>query len=860
VTPERWQRIRPILESALELPPAERPAFLEQACGDADLRAEIESLLESNDAAQPGALRTGGVSDSILSRPVFRLPAGTRIGAYEVVEEIAVGGMGAVYRVIRADGQYEQDAALKIMRAELGGDVAIARFRNERQILARLDHPNIARILDGGVTAEGIPYLVMEFIAGKPITGYCDEHRHTVDQRIRLILQVCAAIHYAHQNLVVHRDIKPSNILVAESGAPKLLDFGIAKVLDDTTPPDHGSQTIVGGNWLTPDYASPEQLLGEPVTTVTDVYLLGLLLYELLSGRRAVQIRSRAPAAITQSLEREPRRPSEAIDGEDAEAIAASRGTSIDKLRRRLAGDLDNIILKALRKIPGERYSSVQELVEDLQRHRDGRPVAARGQSLSYRVGKFASRHRSGLAAAVLLFVTLLGGIVATSHKARQEQLQRARAERHFASVRTLADTFIFKVHDSLALLPGAAPARGILIDTGLEYLNALSLEAGDDAALKLDLAMAFERLADIQGQPNTSQRGHERSALESYRKSSAMLDEILASDPKNDQALRTLGNSLMQQSRLVSLLDGPAAALPLSARSIRVYEDLFRDSADDKYKLSIAITTVTHAMNLLHANDREAALDLVERAIHMSERLVADYPQSIGAKRRLGWVYMDSALVVSGIEYNADDIARALTLHRKSLALNELVAASSQGNDANDLHMLANSHQNIGNMLALQGNFAAAAISGKTSLELLDKLQARQQSPQLEVDIASGSAAYARWLVELGKANEAMEMATGALAVLERATARSETARTQIMTAAALEAIGAAHQRKARSEKGARQRREWEQARAAFQRAVATFEKAGRNRRLPVDESSVVERARAGVVTSVAALESSAL
>lgn len=311
MTPERWQEIRGVFDQAVALRAEERGAFLDKVSGaDAELRREVESLLASDDKAGTKFLNTPAV-DLAKRLPVAGTPSrvGRRIGAYNILEEIGHGGMGEVYRAGRADGQYEKEVAIKLVRGGYDTAVVLERFRHERQILASLDHPNIARLLDGGTTDEGIPYLVMELIEGTPIDQYCDAHGLNVTERLRLFLQVCSAVQYAHQRLVIHRDIKPGNILVTKDGVPKLLDFGIAKILD---PENSAAATVEGP--MTPEYASPEQIRGEPITTATDVYSLGVVLYQLMAGRSPYPVNTRTPHEFARAIcEFEPERPSVAI-------------------------------------------------------------------------------------------------------------------------------------------------------------------------------------------------------------------------------------------------------------------------------------------------------------------------------------------------------------------------------------------------------------------------------------------------------------------------------------------------------------------------------------------------------------------
>jgi serine/threonine protein kinase len=412
--PERWERAREILAEALERDEARRDTYLTYACaGDAELRAEIDSLL----AAHAGRGAVDQIADAV-SRVIVASDEhliGRRVGPYRLTRVINQGGMGTVFLAEREDGQFEQRVALKLIRMGMHSEAVVRRFLDERRILARLEHLNIARLLDGGIAESGQPYFAMEYVEGVSITQYCSQHGLDVDRRLQLFQQVCAAVQYAHQSLIVHRDLKPSNILVTADGTVKLLDFGIAKLLGPDANADARTTTM---HWLTPDYAAPEQIRGEAITTATDIYALALLLYELLSGQRAFL----NPGGSRTELERmicevDPAPPSSVV--------------TRSQLRRQLTGDLDTIVLQALRKEPARRYASAGQLSEDVQRYRSGLPVHARPDTLAYRTSKFVQRHSAGVGAAALVMITLLGGIAATSWQARAatEERDRAREE-----------------------------------------------------------------------------------------------------------------------------------------------------------------------------------------------------------------------------------------------------------------------------------------------------------------------------------------------------------------------------------------------------------------------------------------------
>ncbi len=473
MTPGRWSRIRELAEAASELGAAERRGFLDDACeGEESLRDEVESILACSE--QTPALLD---APAVMAFPeLFTGPpepaAGQRLGAYELVRLIASGGMGAVYLARRADGQYDHTVAIKLIRNRALTEETLRRFRAERQMLATLDHPNIARLLDGGVTLEGVPYLVMEFVDGTPFDRFCDERRLSTHDRLRLFADVCSAVSYAHRNLVVHRDLKPGNILVTSSGTPKLLDFGIARVLDDGPGAEQG-EPAVAQRELTPEYASPEQIRGEPVTTASDVYSLGVILYELLTGHRPARSES----------EQVPQRPSATVER---------------PLRRRLCGDLDEIILKALRADPQQRYAGADQLQEDIRRHLVGLPVTARNGSLRYRSGRFFRRHRVPVLAGSLVALAIVAGAIAAAWQGRAAFLagQRAQAEAQKVEMANAFLTAMLTSSDTSAA-PGPQGAVAAMLDEASGRLEAAVL-AGQpevEASVRATVGMTYLQL-----------------------------------------------------------------------------------------------------------------------------------------------------------------------------------------------------------------------------------------------------------------------------------------------------------------------------------------------------------------------------
>jgi serine/threonine-protein kinase len=432
LTPEQWQVLSPYLDQALTLSGEERVRWLESLRKQNPILAgQVHEFLERDRAAEHEGLLD---NSPILGTETPGL-AGQSVGAYRLISAIGHGGMGTVWLAERSDGRFQRKAAVKFLSIGLGHG-GEQRFKREGAVLARLASPNIAELLDAGVTASGQPYLILEYVEGEPIDSYCNERKLDVRARIPLFLDVLAAVAHAHSNLIVHRDIKPSNVLVNKNGQVKLLDFGIAKLLEGEG--QEGAATLLtreAGSALTPEYAAPEQVTGGVVTTATDVYALGVLLYVLLTGQHPAGVGPHSPADLLKALtDTEPRRPSEIVT-QDQAAHAANRGTIADKLRRLLRGDLDTIVLKALKKTPQERYTSVTALADDLGRYLRNEPISARPDTMAYRAAKFVRRNRAVVALAVLAVVVTLAGLVGTLLQARRVQQQRdfARSQRDFA-------------------------------------------------------------------------------------------------------------------------------------------------------------------------------------------------------------------------------------------------------------------------------------------------------------------------------------------------------------------------------------------------------------------------------------------
>jgi tetratricopeptide (TPR) repeat protein len=569
--------------------------------------------------------------------------------------------MGTVYLGVRDDDAFQKRVAIKVLKRGMDTDSIVRRFRHERQILAGLEHPYIASLLDGGSTPDGRPYFAMEYVEGQPIVAYCDRKGLDTAARLALFRHVCAAVQYAHQNLIVHRDIKPANVLVMADGTPKLLDFGIAKLLNPELAGQTLQPTAPGLQLMTPEYASPEQVRGEAVTTASDVYSLGVLLYELLAGRLPYRLTSRAPADILRVVcEAEPMRPSTAVTtidpdpGGDAltvagaphDSAAASKAgrrltVDVDRLRRQLAGDLDNIVLKALSKEPPRRYASVDQFSEDVRRHLEGLPVIARKDTWGYRTAKFVRRNRAVVAAVGATFAVLVAGVIGTAWQARVARQERARAEQRFADVRQLAHAFLFDFHDSIADLEGSTPARKLVVTKGLEYLDRLARDAGDQVDLRREIAAAYIKVGDVQGRPFNPNLGDTAGALESYRKAAALYESIGGDAARGEELRRDMALAYMRLSDVLTASGDTAASLSFAQKSLAIEREVSSDASDPPAARRALAASHTRVGDMLGATgDVSKALEHRRTAVAIMESVAAASPDDVANIRQLGVSY----------------------------------------------------------------------------------------------------------------------------------------------------------------------------------------------------------------------------
>jgi len=791
MTPERWREVKSLFDRAVETPENERAGFLETVRGgDPELAAEVRRLLDAHDAA--GGFLEKPAIDQV--RPAVASPSPVppaRVGPYEIERELGHGGMGTVYLASRAGDDFRQAVALKLVRRGMDTEFVLERFRGERRILAGLDHPGIARLLDGGSTENGSPYFVMEYIPGRHLLDDARERGLSVRERLRLFLEVCDAVAFAHRRLVVHRDIKPSNVLVTPDGSPKLLDFGLAKLLrpDGDGPAEGRTETAL--RLLTPDYASPEQVRGETVTTATDIYSLGVVLYELLTGKRPYRVTGRSPEAIARAVcEEEPARPSAAASA--------------------LRGDLDNVVLMALRKEPERRYASVEQFAEDIRRYLDGRPVAARKDTLLYRAGKFVMRHKAGVAAAALAVLLLAGATVLALQQARAARRERAAAERHFNEVRELADSFLFEFHDAIKDLPGSTPARQLVVRRALEYLEKLSSLKADDEALQREVATAYERVAKVQGGLLESHLGDTRGARESLGRALAIRQALAAAHPKSVADREALAETRLQLSEVL-MAEGDAAEAVVEARGAAAILAEISAAAPGDYLLEARLARGRRYLGLAlaRAGRREEALAALDESAVTFEALVAVDPGSVGYRRELAITHQMTLHALGG----SRDVARASASYARAVALQEELVRADPGNFSLRRE-LAYTHMDMGSFLEWSGDEAAALEAYARAVPLLEALveaDPRNADARLLLAEAYNSVGFGQVLT--GRVAIAGENLSRSLRLFEDAGREDPAnARAQVGLARLYDSLGAAAEARRRNgeESGLREARGW--------------------------------------------------
>ena len=704
-TEERWRRLESLFHAAADLSDQDRESFIgRELASDRALELELRAMLLHAAGARN---RIAGTIQRVAGQAACgRDWVGRHFGPYRIIREIGRGGMGLVFEAWRDDAEYGKRVALKVAPDWRDLEQLRERFRNERQILARLEHPNIARFLDGG-TDDGVPYFAMEYIDGKPVTEWVRERNLGLRERIRLFRQICAAVSCAHENLVIHRDLKPSNILVDRTDTVKLLDFGIATLF---SPIVEQSTEITGVRLWTPDYSSPELIRGGVITVRTDVYSLGLVLYELLCGERAQIADPSSPLALDRSIcDVEPVLPS----------IRAAVGGQTN-LSRQLKGDLDTIVAMAIHKEPERRYRSVAALDADLARYLDGRAVEARTSTPAYRFSKFLRRHRMASVAVAVVIVSVIGGVASTLYQAR-------RAERRFEQVRSLANAFVFDVHDRIQFLPGSTDARKVIVSTALRYLENLRQEAGSDAVLLRELAAAYQKIGDVQGNPGSSNLGDSAGALTSYRRAESILTPLAArGDPEAKFALTAnvdkLGN--------LQHVQGDSAGQGQLERARVMARELAASKTADIRILGLA-ANINADLTRLYADARtpQRARETAQEAAELAQRMVNLRP---GSQESLDFLALSHNSLASAYRASGDP-QRSADTYRAALEIREQLVRDHPEN-AEYRRLLLITYGHLGDALGPPeamglGQLAASVDAFKKAAEIADWIS--QRDPQ---------------------------------------------------------------------------------------------------------------------------------
>jgi non-specific serine/threonine protein kinase/serine/threonine-protein kinase len=743
---------RELFDLLVELDERERNVRL-AALADAALATRVRRLLAADrlpDATlgDPLAAAAAWLAEEERESGLPSDRHGERIGPWRILSPLGRGGMGEVFLAERADGAFERRVALKLLKRGLDSDEIVARFLAERRILARLDHPGIAQLVDGGLAPDGRPYFALELVLGQPITEWCAERRLALEDRLRLVLEVVTAVDFAHRNLVVHRDLKPSNILVTAAGQAKLLDFGIAKLLGS----DDDDATRTGARMLTRRYAAPEQLAGEPVTTATDVHALGLLIWELVTGEPTRSAASDSALSVVE-LERETRTPPSARLAEaDPRRAPLEDGSprARRRLARRVAGDLDKVVLRALRREPDRRYPGAMALGDDLVRFLENRPVDAREGARAYRIAKFARRHRAAVAAAGLIALTLAAGVAATWRQAQIAEAERARAERRFADVRRLANTALFEVHATLENVAGGMATRRLLVATALEYLDDLAREAGDEPELLEELATAYERTAEIQGMPGWPSEGRTGDALASLERALELRRRVrrAAAPGAADLAFARLSVRL---GTVLAARGASAAALAHHREALALY--LAANPPGTEERLERVQARIAIGDDLWELGDIAAATGEYREARGEVVAIRAADPGSTLAIRQSGVV--EQRLGDAAAE--RQEWPLALAHHEASLAIDQELAVRSPA-DAEIRRDLGTDLSRLGVDFAALGRAPAALAQHRGATDLREALLAEEpEDARALEDAAESRFETGRTLQALGRPQEAV-------------------------------------------------------------------------------------------------------
>jgi serine/threonine protein kinase len=806
---ERWKRIDNLFQSALPVPADQRQEFLLQACGDdISLLKEVHSLLTAELSAGT-FLDSPLVGGMKLNLPGSEEPVTGRIVShYRILSQLGYGGMGSVWLAERNDGRFDRRVAIKFLNIAVNTPLGLERFKREGAILGRLAHPHIAELIDAGVTPEGEPFLVLEHVHGKHIDKYCDEHRLDVDSRIELFIDVLTAVDHSHSNLIVHRDIKPANVLVRDDGQVKLLDFGIAKLLSDSADPAAPTRlTLDGDQALTPRFAAPEQITSGSITTATDVYALGVLLYLLLTGQYSAGAGPHSPTELVRIIvESETPRMSYAIASAGAEVMdgeAAKRVTTPERLQRQLRGDLDTIVNKALKKNPAERYISVAAFADDLRRYLRDEPISARPDTIAYRVGKFVHRNSTAVIVAsstvLLVIASLAGGLYVANR-------QRAIAQERFLQARQLANKFI-GLDEQIRGLPGSTKVRHQIVSDTLQYLTALGNEAHMDPDFALEIAGAYVKVAHVQGDPTSPNLGLFSDAETSLNNAERFVKPVLAGNPKN-RAGRLLSSTIAHDRMILSDIQGRPAEASTEADETamqlgqfvalgnltpeELYGVVYRymnvaDECENRRQFDKAIRYCQRAQGLSlqgaqehrfdggilgalaysqwQGGDLEGGLATMQKSFELEEKAAATGHAALRSNE-VDVLWREGMILGKADgELSLGRSAEALTAFQKALIIAEDLA-HSDSDDSLSRHEVAEVGLEIGNILRHTNPQKALAVYDH-SLATLREAKANSRAQRDEAELLAASSYAERWA---GRSDEAKQRIDKAFRLLRDA------------------------------------------------------------------------------------------
>ncbi len=713
--------IEEIFHKAWESPPESRTSLLNEYCGEnAALKQAVADLLKACEEVE--------TSDAWTQPAIFaeaqstaRQEDSAELERYKLLELLGSGGMGVVYKAVRSDDAFSKLVAVKIVHSGAGNEQILKRFTQERQILAGLEHPNIARLIDGGVTSHGLPFFAMEYVDGVTIDKYLQTKKPALDETLALFRKICSAVAYAHRNLIIHRDLKPGNILVTADGEPKLLDFGIAKLIDDS------AATKTEKSSMTPEYASPEQIRGTSVTTASDIYSLGVLLYEMLTGARPYRD---TPGAL--DLAR-------AIVEETPEPLNI-RGANFDV-------DLETIVQKALRKEPERRYDSVDHFSDDIKRYQEGYPVTARPDTRGYRLNKFIGRNKIAVTAAVLLFAAITVGAAATW---RQAQI----ANRRFNDVRRLANSYLFEFHDAIKTLPGSTPARQLVVKRAIEFLDGLAKERGNDVALGSELATAYDKIAEIQGGVSVASLGDIKGALSTWQRSLEIREALAAKAPNDLDLLKDLASNyssvgayLAYTGQLTPAIENLRKGVELGERyqAARPADPKARETLATNY---LVLGDALGNPNYQNVGNINGAVELYRKSLALRQKLVQEDPANIERRAALAASYGRLAQVLQALNDNAGTVKA----YRQAADISHQLAAE-QPLSAETRRNAAVSDRNLALALVRNNSLTEARERGDRSMKLFEQV-AHDDPKNTEARVEVAESQYSQGFIR-SKSNE---------------------------------------------------------------------------------------------------------